>query len=540
MALMGILCLIAMYIYISWRAPVKPWGDVSQAIMYHQSRKWLLKMDQTDGGQLHTKYWRPSVLLLADDLQMDLVKFCDYLKKGGLLVVGNVVVGDVPTYAETAQRLQASWLSYIRKHKVKAFPQVLVAPTLRDGYQFLLQGSGLGGLTCNTLAVPLYDPKRSKLENKIGARSSSFYDDVSESLSRGDEPTRLAATPTPSPQRKVVATESSGASSGAASGDGETKQAGGAGESEEKSEQQQGGNCSEDGRTAIDVSISAERGVERRTVTGNLPMTNASAYVETLRCALQLRKNVMVACGFGAKRSKPLTTTYGTGAAVDPFSLDDIEMGDSALTAAVTQTTASFVDVWVDREWHHNSFGDTTALMVQLANILTLRARAAPKGASGTKGAKAGGGAAKLRVLLVVPETCDDEARAHIRSGIEMNLKTARITDAVVLLVDAPHGLFSWGSNGAYSPGPKRDDDDANRSEAGVDAAQFNAMVAAASADTAQTFIALPNLPSSEDGAADPESATRYLRRLNVMTAGLPETVLVMAGEPGDMITTAI
>ena len=101
-----------------------------------------------------------------------------------------------------------------------------------------VQGSGLGGLTCNTLAVPLYDPKRSKLENKIGARSSSFYDDVSESLSRGDEPTRLAATPTPSRQRKVVATESSGASSGAASGDGETKQAGGAGESEEKSEQQ--------------------------------------------------------------------------------------------------------------------------------------------------------------------------------------------------------------------------------------------------------------------------------------------------------------
>eukprot|EP00947_MAST-08B_sp_MAST-8B-sp1_P003936 g3936.t1 len=198
-AAVGMAMMLCVYAFIAWRAPVKAWGDVSQALLYHQVRKWLLRMDQQNEGVMHAKYWRPSVLLFADHMRTDLVEFCDGLKKGGLLVVGNVVVGSVPHYAETARRLQASWLAYIQRHKVKAFPQVLVAPTLRSGHQFLLQGSGLGGLRCNTLAVPLYDTRLASEaadfgNNVASQRNVSFYDDVADELRRGDcdQPTALA------------------------------------------------------------------------------------------------------------------------------------------------------------------------------------------------------------------------------------------------------------------------------------------------------------------------------------------------------------
>ena len=62
---------------------------------YHQVRKWLLVLDDAESG--HTKYWRPSFLVLVDDMQRpyNLLGCLETLKKGGLLVLGGIVVGCV-------------------------------------------------------------------------------------------------------------------------------------------------------------------------------------------------------------------------------------------------------------------------------------------------------------------------------------------------------------------------------------------------------------------------------------------------------------
>ena len=92
---LALVLLFALFAFVWWRHPPTDWGDISQALMYHQVRKYLLKIDETKS---HTKFWRPSVLLFVDDYSATQIKgmvnFCREIKKGGLMVLGSVIVGD--------------------------------------------------------------------------------------------------------------------------------------------------------------------------------------------------------------------------------------------------------------------------------------------------------------------------------------------------------------------------------------------------------------------------------------------------------------
>lgn len=137
--------------------PVKDWGDVSQAIMFHQVRKYLLRLDER---KEHAKFWRPSVLLLINnqhDLNSPIIKFCNCLKKGGLYVLGSVVVGDMDILNKEILALRRSMMTMIQREKIKALPQVSIAPDARLGYQNLMLCSGLGGMRPNTVVLPLID-----------------------------------------------------------------------------------------------------------------------------------------------------------------------------------------------------------------------------------------------------------------------------------------------------------------------------------------------------------------------------------------------
>ena len=150
--LVSVVCLVAIFLIISFGGPTKDWGDVSQALMWHQVRKYILLLDD----KKHAKFWRPSYLLLCHDIgKHSLIDFCERSKKGGLFLIGNVMVGDVFALAQSCRNLRHKWVEQIRGSHIKALPKVTIAPSTRLGYQFLMTSAGVGGLDFNTVVLPL-------------------------------------------------------------------------------------------------------------------------------------------------------------------------------------------------------------------------------------------------------------------------------------------------------------------------------------------------------------------------------------------------
>ena len=149
--IIGVAALLLLIVYLVFRGPVTQWGDVSQALMFHQVRKFLLML----GERPHAKYWRPNMLVLTDDVNSAILAFCNKIKKGGLLVVGDVIVGDLHEKFEAVEDKRKRWQDGFKNLGIKAFSHVTAAPNARLGYQFLLTCGGLGGLDINTVVIPL-------------------------------------------------------------------------------------------------------------------------------------------------------------------------------------------------------------------------------------------------------------------------------------------------------------------------------------------------------------------------------------------------
>ncbi|GMM51877.1 Vhc1 protein [Starmerella bacillaris] len=150
------------FVVIHSYAPAKPWGDVSQSIIYHQVRKYLLIMNQN-----HVKNWRPQILLLVDDPRScwKLIGFCNFLKKGGLFILGHVVVvnreEDFRDNFPEISKQRAAWEKIKELHHIKAFFQICASPSINWGVRNVFLGSGLGGMRPNITVIGFYDEKES-------------------------------------------------------------------------------------------------------------------------------------------------------------------------------------------------------------------------------------------------------------------------------------------------------------------------------------------------------------------------------------------
>ncbi|KAG0311680.1 hypothetical protein BGZ99_009989 [Dissophora globulifera] len=148
-----------LFIWIHYWSPPKRWGDVTQSLIYHQVRKYLLRLDSR---KEHVKFWRPQILLLVHHPRSEyqLIQFCNHLKKGALYVLGHVILGDLRDVLTEYRRQQGSWLKFVDVTQIKAFVNLSVADSIRIGARNLLIGTGLGGMRPNIVVLGSFNLQR--------------------------------------------------------------------------------------------------------------------------------------------------------------------------------------------------------------------------------------------------------------------------------------------------------------------------------------------------------------------------------------------
>lgn len=143
---------VLLFILIQVLCPPKPWGDVSHNVTYHFVRKYLLRLDERKG---HVKYWRPQILLLANNprTEWNLIIFCNSLKKGALYVLGHVLKGEFQSCLPELRQQHLAWLKLVDVSGVKSFVDVVIAPNEREGARNLILSCGLGGMRPNIIVL---------------------------------------------------------------------------------------------------------------------------------------------------------------------------------------------------------------------------------------------------------------------------------------------------------------------------------------------------------------------------------------------------
>ncbi|KAF3993457.1 hypothetical protein FT663_00480 [Candidozyma haemuli var. vulneris] len=171
-----IVFLIFLIMIIHYTTPPSNFGDISQLLIYHQVRKYLLRLKLN----MSVKYWRPQILLLCDNprTSWNLITFCNHLKKGGLYILGHVVMMSDDSGAnndEVNSEFNVSSFKEIRKQKnawtklrdmakIKAFVQIAIGPSLPWGVRNVFLGSGLGGMRPNITVLGFYDSQKHGVE----------------------------------------------------------------------------------------------------------------------------------------------------------------------------------------------------------------------------------------------------------------------------------------------------------------------------------------------------------------------------------------
>jgi len=145
--------LFAIYQYLKRTAGPARWADSSRSYHLQRVREHLLA---TAAEPEHPRDWRPQILALSNHSHRreQLLRFASWIEGGsGLTTAVRVLEGEGVKMLKLREEAEAELSEDIANHGLKAFPMVVVAPSLPVGIQTLVQAFGVGPLKVNTVLL---------------------------------------------------------------------------------------------------------------------------------------------------------------------------------------------------------------------------------------------------------------------------------------------------------------------------------------------------------------------------------------------------
>uniref|UniRef100_A0A7S1R5U7 Uncharacterized protein n=1 Tax=Alexandrium catenella TaxID=2925 RepID=A0A7S1R5U7_ALECA len=151
-----------LYTYVSWKVEEKGWGSAMDGIRYQLALNSLI---QLEASQHHHVNWRPQILILyrihlTEELEgikhHEILRFYSQLRKGnGFCVVACVLESDCrDEHAIHKARIEKGVIQSIMKEEsIQGFAEVVVAPSWEEGTNYIIQLTGIGGISPNTVLL---------------------------------------------------------------------------------------------------------------------------------------------------------------------------------------------------------------------------------------------------------------------------------------------------------------------------------------------------------------------------------------------------
>ncbi|MBN1760350.1 MAG: amino acid permease [Chitinispirillaceae bacterium] len=163
-ALGAVVLIVLLFMYVRRYVSASSFGDARHGFYYSRTRDNLFTLAQMP---IHSKNWRPTIIVFSGNPnnRLTLVQYADWLGSGrGIITLAGILTGDFDRMVEQRNQYLSTLRTFIRDNRIRAFPEVLVAPDFELGLNQFLQVTSIGPIKPNVALFGwTYD------ENRIGS-----------------------------------------------------------------------------------------------------------------------------------------------------------------------------------------------------------------------------------------------------------------------------------------------------------------------------------------------------------------------------------